>query len=85
VNFPTRVQNSSGTAIDNIFIDSARLNYSYTAPIINGLSDHDTQFLTISYINTEINLAPFNWRLRQINNETLKIIENILCKFLCQK
>jgi hypothetical protein len=58
VNFPTRVQNSSSTAKDNIFIDSARLNSSYTAPIINGLSDHDAHFLTISDINTGINLAP---------------------------
>jgi hypothetical protein len=58
VNFPTGVQNSSSTAIDNIFIDSARLNSSYTAPIINGLSNHDAQFIMISDINTGINLAP---------------------------
>jgi hypothetical protein len=54
VNFPTRLKNFSRTAIDNIFIDSARLNSSYTAPIINGLSHHDTKFLTISDINAEI-------------------------------
>jgi hypothetical protein len=47
VNFPTRVPKSSRTAIDNIFIDSARQNSSYTAPIINSLSDHDAQFLII--------------------------------------
>jgi exonuclease III len=45
VNFPTRVQNSSSTAIDNIFTASARLSSSHTFPRVNGLSDHDAQFL----------------------------------------
>jgi hypothetical protein len=57
------------TAIDNIFIDNARLNPSYISPIINGLSDHDAQFLTISNIAME-DLAPSKWRTRIINNET---------------
>jgi hypothetical protein len=78
VNFPTRFQNSSSTAIDNLFIDSTRLNSSYTAPIIKGLSDHDAQFLTISDINTEINLAPFKWRLRKIDNETIAQFQCLL-------
>jgi hypothetical protein len=78
VNFPTRVQNSSSTAIDNIFIDSARLNLSYTAPIINGLSVHDAQFLLISDINTGINLVPLKWRLRKINNETIAQFQCLL-------
>jgi hypothetical protein len=78
VNFPTRVQNSSIIAIDNIFIDSARPNSSYTSPIINGLSDHNAQFLTISYINTGINLAPLKWRLRKINNETITQLQHLL-------
>jgi hypothetical protein len=68
VNFPTRVHNSSSTAIDNIFINSARLNSSYTALIFNGLSDHDAQFLTLSDINTGINLPPLKWRLRKVKN-----------------
>jgi hypothetical protein len=71
VDFPTRVQNSSSTDIDNISIGSARPSSSYTAPIINGLSDYDAQFLTISDINKGINLAPLKWRLRNINNETI--------------
>jgi exonuclease III len=32
VNFATRIQNSSSTAIDSIFIDSARLSSSCTSP-----------------------------------------------------
>jgi hypothetical protein len=78
VNFPTRVQNSWNTAIDNMFVDSARLNSSYTARIINGLWDHDAQFPTISGINTDINLTPFKWRLRKINNETLAELQRLL-------
>jgi exonuclease III len=46
INFATRTQNSSSTAIDNIFIDSTRLSSSCTSPIVNGLSGHDAQFLT---------------------------------------
>jgi hypothetical protein len=78
VNFPTRVQNSSTTAIVNIFIDCARLNSPYTAPIINGLSDHDAQFLMINDMNTVINLAPFRWKLRKINNETIAQFQRLL-------
>jgi hypothetical protein len=46
VNFATRVQNSLSTAIDNIFLDSARLSSSCTSPIVSGLSDPDAQILT---------------------------------------
>jgi exonuclease III len=50
VNFATRIQNYSSTVIDNIFKDSIRLSSSCTSPIVNGLSDHDAQFLTINNI-----------------------------------
>jgi hypothetical protein len=70
VNFPTKVQNSSSTAIDNIFVDSARLNSSYTSPIISGLSDH--------HINKGINLALLTWILRKINNETIAQLQCLL-------
>jgi hypothetical protein len=78
VNFPTGAQNSSSTAIDHIFIDTARLNSSYRAPIINGLSDHDAQFLMKSDINIDTNLAPFKWRLWKINNETIAQFQHVL-------
>ena len=45
IDFPTRVQNTSATAIDNIFIDVSQFE-SYTLPILNGLSDHDSQIST---------------------------------------
>jgi hypothetical protein len=78
VNFATRVQNSSCTAADNIFIDSARLSSSYTSPIVNDLSDHDAQFLTISNIAEEVNLAPLKWRTRIINGETTAQFQRLL-------
>jgi hypothetical protein len=37
VNFATRTQNDSSTAIDNIFVDITRFSSYTTSPIINGL------------------------------------------------
>ena len=48
INFPTRVQNTSATAIDNIFIDVSQFESYTVTPIINGMSDHDAQLLIIS-------------------------------------
>jgi endonuclease/exonuclease/phosphatase family metal-dependent hydrolase len=45
--FPTRVQNNSCTAIDNIFINTLHSSNILITPMINGLSDHDAQHLTI--------------------------------------
>jgi len=51
VNFPTRTQKNSATAIDNIFIDISEMgNYSICL-IINGLSDHDAQSITSHSFN----------------------------------
>jgi exonuclease III len=47
VNFPTRIQNYSSTAFDNVFIDSSRKEHISIEPVINGLSDHDAQLLVI--------------------------------------
>jgi hypothetical protein len=52
VNFPTRIQQKSATAIDNIFLDTSKIrNYSISS-ITNGLSDHDAQSLTLHSIGT---------------------------------
>ena len=48
INFLTRVQNNSATAIDNIFIDVFQFESYTVTPIINGMSDHGAQLLTIS-------------------------------------
>jgi hypothetical protein len=70
-----RQRGGSPTVVILSFLDR---NSSYTAPLINGLSDHDAQFLTISDINTDINLAPLNYRLRKINNETIVQFQRLL-------
>jgi hypothetical protein len=46
-NFATRIQNNSSTATHNMFVDKSRINLSSISTIINGLSDHDAQILTI--------------------------------------
>jgi hypothetical protein len=60
VNFATRNQNDSSTATDNIFVDSIRFSSSSTSPIINGLSDHDAQYLMINKIAAASNLIPLS-------------------------
>jgi hypothetical protein len=48
VNFPTWIVKDSRTAIDNIYIHETR-NYTIN-PVINGLSDHDAQMITMDNI-----------------------------------
>jgi hypothetical protein len=57
VNFATRIQNYSNTATDNIFMDSIRFSSSSTSPIVNGLSDHNAQYLMINNIVVAGNLT----------------------------
>jgi hypothetical protein len=50
VNFPTRIQGNSAKTIYNTSIDMRRDDYS-VRPIINGLSDHDAQSITLNTLN----------------------------------
>jgi hypothetical protein len=70
VQFATRTQNDSGTIIDNISVDITRLSSSSTCPMINDLSDHDVQFLTVN-ITPAINIIHLKQRTREINNERI--------------
>jgi hypothetical protein len=77
VDFPTRIENQSKSAIDNRFIDYSRLGALEVTPISNDLSHHDTQFNLIheimlptsskSYCKTrngdKFSLANFNYKL----------------------
>jgi hypothetical protein len=72
VNFPTRIQNYSSTAIDNVFIDSSRKHHISIEPVINGLSDHDAQLLVIKNIESFSNYHNYRKRTRLINNDTIK-------------
>jgi hypothetical protein len=53
VNFPTRIQNGSATAIDNTFID-ASLQGNYVIYPINGLSDHNAQLIVLTEAKTNV-------------------------------
>jgi hypothetical protein len=53
VHFPTRIQNQSNTAIDNIFIDNSKFTKYTVSPVYNELSDHDAQLLGIKDINLQ--------------------------------
>ena len=69
VNFSTRIQKYSATAIANIFIDTSKMGNHSISPIINGLSDHDAQLIMLhSY-----NLKPHSKKymlIRKINDHT---------------
>jgi hypothetical protein len=53
VNFLTRIQNNSISAIDNIFVDNTKLETYTLTPLSNGLSDYEAQFLEICCIDLE--------------------------------
>jgi len=66
INFPTRVQNTSATARDNIFIDISQFESYTITPLLNGLSDRDAQLLMIS---TDFSYIPIqkSKSMRKIN------------------
>jgi exonuclease III len=78
VDFATRMQNKSSTAIDNIFVDNNRLGLTKTSPLINGLSDHDAQLLTINNIYAASKKVFSKQRTRKINSETLTNFQSLL-------
>jgi len=53
VNFPTRIHNNSVSAIDNTFIGKVKYENYSIHPLVNGLSDHDAQLITINNITVE--------------------------------
>jgi len=70
VDFPTRITESSSTAIDNFFINKGK-NAKYTiSPIYNGLSDHDAQLLVLHDVLIN-NQFPHSTIIRLINDSTI--------------
>jgi len=80
INFPMRVENTSATAVDNIFIDVSQLE-SYTAtPIINDMSDHDAQLLIISTDYSHVPIHKLK-TVRKINKYTISdFIDELNCE-----
>ena len=70
--FPTRIFNNSCTLIENIYINTYRHDLSVN-PLINGLTNHDAQIITLSNI--------FIFILRHVFSYTRKIDSNSISKF----
>jgi hypothetical protein len=70
VNFPTRTQKNSATAIDNIFTDITKMGNYSVCPIINGLSDHDAQSITLHSFNLRLPTKKC-MLIRKINEHTI--------------
>jgi hypothetical protein len=49
VDFSTRLNRTSCSIIDSVFIDNSSHVFK-VLPIINGLSDHDSQYLTVNHL-----------------------------------
>ena len=76
INFPTRTQGSSCTAIDNIFLDTNTF-FKYTiSPQYNGLADHDAQLLIIN----DLNLQPHNHCTHTIRSSNTYTVEEFKTK-----
>jgi len=64
VKFPTRIFNNSCTLTDNIYINTYRHDFSVN-PLINGLSDHDAQIITLLniFISIPRHIFSYNWKI----------------------
>jgi hypothetical protein len=61
IDFRTRIHNNLHTMIDNTFINKFESENYSVYPLINGLSDHDAQVLSLLillYQMTEMNFIP---------------------------
>ena len=59
-------------------MDVSRRRSSITSPLINALSDHDAQLLTIKNIHTANKKASLKQKTRLINSETLTNFQTLL-------
>jgi len=80
VDFPTRITNTSETLIDTVFIDTSIYDKTQIKPVINGISDHDAQFLYLykSNITYQQKKYPLKIKTRLINELTLSHFNSLL-------
>jgi len=78
VNFAAGIQNNSSIAIDNIFVKNSTINLSSVSPILNGLSDHNAEILTIKNVYSTINKFPLIQRTRLRDKETIMNFQTLL-------
>jgi hypothetical protein len=70
VEFPTRFDPNSQTAIDNVFINTSTIRKYDLYPLLNGLSDHDAQ-LIITHIGQKKKNEYHTYTKRKINKYTI--------------
>jgi exonuclease III len=77
IEFPTRINQGHGTAIDDIFIDVSTANHFTVASTSNGLSDHDAQYNVLERGFPYQTALPYH-KIWVINKETINyFIETI--------
>jgi hypothetical protein len=66
VHFPTTVQNNHISSTDNIFQTYTRMNNYNNFPFMNGLADHDAQYVLICNLDT-VKFPSIIKNIRKIN------------------
>jgi exonuclease III len=75
--FPTRINEGHGTAIDGIYIDVSRANHFAVTSISNGLSNHDAQYIVLERGFSYQTALPYH-KIQVLNKEPIKyFIETI--------
>jgi len=69
VTFPTRNFKHSGTQIDNIYVNTYKLDFS-VYPFVNGFSDHDAQIIAFTDICTPTPRQSFTM-IRRVDKSTI--------------
>jgi hypothetical protein len=65
-------------------VDYGRIDLYYVSPIINGLSDHDAQILTIQNMYATIKRFPFQQKTRLTDNEMIMtVLKNETVESVC--
>jgi hypothetical protein len=78
ISFPTRIYHSKGSAIDNFFIVNTRLHSFFVSPIVNGLSDHDAQYLILKKVFSQNKSSGFPRKTRLMCLNSVSNFQEIL-------
>jgi len=78
INFPTTIGKVYSSAFDNIFVYCGRINSHCLLPIINGLSDHEAQYLVLNYVFNLHKDKKQSFRTRTLPKEAITEFQNTL-------
>lgn len=77
INFPTRIGMVYSFAFYNIFVDYGRINSHYVLHIINGLSEHEAQYLVLNNVFNHHKDKKQQFRTRTIPKEAITAFQNM--------